>query len=98
MRGFACLTAGRRPQDPRRYRLQGAKTVVFYGLPDHAVFYSELINQACDGVESDTSEITAHALFSPLDALKLGRILDTDEARRLCGDAEDSAARFTFTS
>jgi U3 small nucleolar RNA-associated protein 25 len=30
----------------RRYRLRGAKTYVFYQLPDHAVFYPELVSFA----------------------------------------------------
>jgi hypothetical protein len=72
--------------------------VVFYGLPDHAAYYSELINGTLehnDGV--DETEVAALSLFSPFDGLKMERILGAAETRRMCGDA-DSVGRYTFAT
>lgn len=77
-----------------RYRIRGARTVVFYGLPEHAQFYPELINVSVhDVTEWDVSELSSVACFSRFDLLKLERIVGTTHARRMLG-ADDS--RFTF--
>ncbi|WVR09518.1 hypothetical protein IAU60_006586 [Kwoniella sp. DSM 27419] len=85
----------------RRYKIRGAKTVVFYSLPDHAQFYSEFMatpfmaskGKGEDEVEVDEAEVSGRALFSRFDALRLERVVGTANARRLLTSGE---GRFEF--
>ncbi|WWC71472.1 uncharacterized protein I206_105430 [Kwoniella pini CBS 10737] len=78
----------------RRYKIRGAKTVVFYSLPDHAQFYSEFMNTPFLGskgqgeVEVDEAEVSSRVLFSKFDALKLERVVGSTNARRLLTSGE----------
>ena len=80
----------------RRYRIRGAKTIVFYALPDHAQFYTEFVNTAFirsrgddgEGTELDDSEVSSRVLFSRFDALRLERVVGTEDARELLGSGE----------
>ncbi|BGP47480.1 rRNA-binding ribosome biosynthesis protein utp25 [Rhodotorula kratochvilovae] len=84
----------------RRYRLRGAKTVVFYGAPSHASYYPEFLSfpfAAPSGAvdpEVDESELSAHVVFSRFDVMKLERIVGRKDARRMC--APEAERRFTF--
>lgn len=87
----------------RRYRLRGAKTVVFYQLPSHASFYAELLatpfipNREAEAAgfdeAVDPSEISSRVLLSRFDVLRLERVVGVNDARRMLGSAE---ARFEF--
>ncbi|KAK4687363.1 U3 small nucleolar RNA-associated protein 25, partial [Tremellales sp. Uapishka_1] len=87
----------------RRYRIRGAKTLVFFALPEHAQFYSEFLQtpflpsqKAAETeaeVEVDEGEITSRVLFSRFDVLKLERVVGTVNARRMIGSGE---GRFEF--
>jgi U3 small nucleolar RNA-associated protein 25 len=85
---------------PSRYRLRGAKTIVFYSLPDHAQYYSELMAgpfiPSATGkqtIEVDEAEVTAQVAFSKWDWLKLERIVGTDDAKRMVSGDE---TKYTF--
>lgn len=85
----------------RRYKIRGAKTIVFYSLPDHAQFYSELMgtpfltskNKLEDEVDVDEAEVSSRVLFSRFDALKLERVVGSENTRRLLKSGE---SRFEF--
>ncbi|WVQ80182.1 hypothetical protein IAT38_002287 [Cryptococcus sp. DSM 104549] len=85
----------------RRYKLRGAKTVVFYSLPDHAQFYSEFMetpflaskSKEADEVEVDEAEVSSRVLFSRFDALRLERVVGTENSRRMLKSGE---GRFEF--
>ncbi|OCF31541.1 U3 small nucleolar RNA-associated protein 25 [Kwoniella heveanensis BCC8398] len=84
----------------RRYKIRGAKTIVFYSLPDHAQFYSEFMATPFMGskgnqgeVEVDEAEVSGRTLFSRFDALKVERVVGTANARRLLTSGE---GRFEF--
>lgn len=85
----------------RRYRLRGAKTIVFYALPDHAQFYTEFMNtpfiqsKGDEGVgtELDEGDVSSRVLFSRFDMLRLERVIGTADARRMLGSGE---GRFEF--
>ncbi|KAK4046023.1 rRNA-binding ribosome biosynthesis protein utp25 [Microbotryomycetes sp. JL201] len=89
----------------RRYRLRGAKTMVFYAPPDHAEFYSEVVSfpfaRANDGTTSvdeadvDPSELSCHVLFSKCDFLRMQRIVGTEYAREMM-DGGQGRTKFTF--
>lgn len=60
-----------------RYKIRGIRNLVFYQLPEHAQFYSELLSFPFldDGV--DASDVTARALYSKYDCMRLERIAGT---------------------
>ncbi|KAJ9121655.1 hypothetical protein QFC22_002275 [Naganishia vaughanmartiniae] len=85
----------------RRYRLRGAKTIVFYSLPDHAAFYPELMAgpfiPSATGkqtIEIDEADVSSRVAFSKFDWLKLERVVGTEAARRMITDRDET--RFTF--
>ncbi|KAJ9106916.1 hypothetical protein QFC20_003925 [Naganishia adeliensis] len=85
----------------RRYRLRGAKTIVFYSLPDHAAFYPELMAgpfiPSATGkqtVDVDEADVSSRVAFSKFDWLKLERVVGTEAARRMVSDRDET--KFTF--
>lgn len=58
-----------------RYRIRGVRNVIFYGLPEHPQFYTELLSYPFldEGVEA--SDVTSKALYCIYDALRLERIV-----------------------
>ena len=91
-----------------RYRLRGAKTVVFYAPPSHPSYYPEFLSfpftsPSSSGpgapltldpeVEVDESELSSHVVFSKFDLLKLERIVGTKDARRMCGIGSNEAGK-----
>ena len=89
----------------RRYRLRGAKTFVFYQLPDHSVFYPELVSFAFlpskekdaegkEAVEVDEGEVSTRVLFSKWDWMKLERVVGSEDAAKMVAPGAESV--FTF--
>jgi len=86
----------------RRYILRGAKTIVWFGLPEHKDFYSEFLENMFkvgdknEGEEEqvDVGDVNVIAMYSKYDYLKLERIVGTDIATRMVGD-EKNSWRFT---
>ncbi|GLC42263.1 hypothetical protein PLESTM_001310300 [Pleodorina starrii] len=75
-----------------RYRIRGIKDLVFYGLPDHGEYYSELVNlleEAAGGGGGGAAgggsghQATVTALFCPWDVLQLERVVGSGRARRM---------------
>ncbi|KAF8512390.1 digestive organ expansion factor [Gautieria morchelliformis] len=67
----------------RRYRIRGVRNIVFYGLPEHPQFYTELLSYPFldDGV--DSSDITCCALYCKYDYMRLERITGSEAAGSL---------------
>lgn len=89
------------PPFGHRYRLRGAKTIVFYSLPDHAAFYPELMAgpfiPSATGKQTadiDEADVSSRVAFSKFDWLKLERIVGTEAARRMVSDRDET--KFTF--
>ncbi|UZJ53314.1 hypothetical protein CBS101457_002634 [Exobasidium rhododendri] len=87
----------------RRYMLRGAKTIVWFGLPEHKDFYSEFLenmfkvgdkNGGNDEEQVDVGEVSVIAMYSKYDFLKLARIVGTSMATRMIGE-EKNSWRFT---
>ncbi len=57
--------------------------MLFYGLPDHAQFYTEFLTYPFldDGV--DSSDVTCRVLFCKYDWMRLERIAGTEAAASL---------------
>lgn len=66
-----------------RYRIKGVLNVIFYGPPDHANFYSELLTYPFFKKDVEPSEVTCKVLFSKYDAMALERLVGTKEAAAL---------------
>jgi len=86
----------------RRYKLRGAKTIVYYSLPEHAQFYSEFaqtpfLPSRKNGEEAEADveveEVSTRVLFSRFDALRLERVVGSVDARRMLASGEE---RFVF--
>lgn len=85
----------------RRYKLRGAKTIVFYALPEHAQFYTEFMetpflpgrNGDGDEVDVDVEEVSSRVLVSRFDALKLERVIGSQDARQILSRGDD---RFVY--
>lgn len=61
----------------RRPRVRGIRHLIFYGLPENASFYPELLNL----VQGDN--VTCACLFSKYDRFKLERIVGTERCARM---------------
>ncbi|WFD33992.1 rRNA-binding ribosome biosynthesis protein utp25 [Malassezia cuniculi] len=77
----------------RRYLVRGAKTVVFYAPPEHAIYYPELVNAPLlqrDGQEADidASDISVVVLYSKYDLLRLERIVGIAQGRRMVTESK----------
>ena len=63
----------------RRYKLNGVKSVIMYSLPDNPVFYEEIVGGFLQGSiaagKLSARDASARVLFSPLDVLKLERVV-----------------------
>ncbi|KAL5524025.1 hypothetical protein ACEPAG_8198 [Sanghuangporus baumii] len=71
----------------RRYKIRGIRNLLFYGLPDHAQFYTEFLSFPFldEGVEP--SDITCRALYCRYDWMRLERIAGTEHALELLRQA-----------
>ena len=65
---------------PHRYKVRGIRNLIFYGPPDHPLFFSEFLSFPFldDGVEA--SDITCRVLYSKYDLFRMERIVGTKEA------------------
>lgn len=69
-----------------RYKIRGINELIFYSLPDHAQFYSEIAN-LLEGFSSCT------VFFSKFDIFQLERIVGSEYANRMI---ESKKGTFTF--
>eukprot|EP00698_Gefionella_okellyi_P002652 TRINITY_DN12498_c0_g1_i1.p1 TRINITY_DN12498_c0_g1~~TRINITY_DN12498_c0_g1_i1.p1 ORF type:complete len:604 (+),score=124.22 TRINITY_DN12498_c0_g1_i1:25-1836(+) len=66
----------------QRARVRGIHHLVFYQLPRHEQFYSEIVNML-DGTDVDVC-----AMFTSFDALELERVVGTQRAQRMLTDTK----------
>jgi len=68
------------------------KRIVFYGVPENPIFWSEVVgflgwaNTAADDEGSSKTKSTVRAVFSKWDVLKLERVVGTERVKRLVAD------------
>jgi len=68
-----------------RYRIRGIQRLIFYGVPHHAHYYSELLNLSAEGNASSCT-----VLFSKLESLQLERVVGSKRAKRLLKGSSSS--------
>ena len=67
-----------------RVRLRGIKHLVFYGLPQHPQFYSEMCNMLHDVKrKSKGDNQTCTVLYTKFDVQKLAEVVGTDRAGQM---------------
>lgn len=78
----------------RRYKLRGVRHIIFYGLPDNPMFYTEIAGgflaagELIDGL--DLSQASVRVLFSRYDAFKLERVVGTERVFRMLREKGDT--------
>ncbi|KAJ2783615.1 rRNA-binding ribosome biosynthesis protein utp25 [Coemansia javaensis] len=78
-----------------RYPIKGIHRLVFYGLPDRAPYYSELVNLMLTGNDgaAPPEQLTCTAFYTKYDQLKVERIVGTKLAPQLLAGTR---SQFTF--
>jgi U3 small nucleolar RNA-associated protein 25 len=78
----------------RRYRLNGVRKVVMYGLPDNPTFYKEIVGgymgQSVQHGDIEPGDGSARVLFSQFDVLKLERVAGTDRVGKMIKEKGDT--------
>jgi len=67
----------------KRYKIRGIRNLIFYGLPDHPQYYTELLSYPFLDEGVDVSDVTCRVLYSKYDWFKLERIAGTNGAMEL---------------
>ncbi|GAA5800540.1 hypothetical protein HPULCUR_005975 [Helicostylum pulchrum] len=72
----------------RRYNIRGTFHVVFYGLPEDPMYYTEIVNflglKFDEASAAEEATFSCTALFSKYDFLKLERVVGTERAKKMC--------------
>ncbi|KAJ1724879.1 rRNA-binding ribosome biosynthesis protein utp25 [Coemansia erecta] len=78
-----------------RYPIKGIHHMIFYSLPDHPVYYSELVSLMLTSNDETASsaQLTCTAVYTKYDQLKLERIVGTRLAPQLL---TGERSQFTF--
>ena len=96
---YSLLLYTERAHHFRRYFLRGVSQVVFYGVPENPLFWSEivsLVGRTSEPIKKTSTEAGGvRAIFSNWDALKLERIVGTERIRRLLNDKGGDTFEFT---
>ncbi len=69
----------------KRYKIRGIKNIIFYGVPMHDNFYSELINFI-----EEPQDSTIMTMYSRYDKLALERVVGTKSVERMIKGEKDS--------
>ncbi|GBB95965.1 hypothetical protein RclHR1_02650036 [Rhizophagus clarus] len=69
----------------RRHHIKGIHHVIFYALPDHAHFYSELLNsiQSSSSGKNSNEKFTINVIFSKFDKLRLERVVGSAKVDKI---------------
>jgi U3 small nucleolar RNA-associated protein 25 len=72
-----------RAQFYNRHRIRGVKDILFYQLPEHPQFYSELVNFLEEENTPGVGLATATVMYSKYDALRLERVVGSERAKTM---------------
>ncbi|OAP61155.1 hypothetical protein AYL99_03356 [Fonsecaea erecta] len=91
----AVLLYSERAHHHFRYRIKGVRKILWYGVPENPIFWTEIIALLGLGADKDAARHAGgtggakgvvRALFSKWDVLKLERIVGTERVGRLIND------------
>lgn len=78
----------------RRYQLRGVKRVIFYGLPDNPLFYTEIaggyLARSEEDMRIEPGKGVVRVMFSKYDVLKLERIAGSKRVGKMIQDRGDT--------
>ncbi|CCT68670.1 related to spt5p [Fusarium fujikuroi] len=78
----------------RRYQFRGVQRVIFYGLPDNPIFYTEIAGGYLGKSEQDLrlepGQGTVKVVFSKYDVMKLERIVGSKRVGKMMQDRGDT--------
>lgn len=78
----------------RRYKLQGVKKIIMYGLPDNPIFYKEIVEgylgRSVQDGKLEPGEGSVRVIFSKWDMLKLERIVGTERVGKMIQEKGDT--------
>lgn len=78
----------------RRYQFRGVQRVIFYGLPDNPIFYTEIAGGYLGKSEQDlrleSGQGTVKVVFSKYDVMKLERIVGSKRVGKMIQDRGDT--------
>ncbi|CVK92830.1 related to spt5p [Fusarium mangiferae] len=78
----------------RRYQFRGVQRVIFYGLPDNPIFYTEIAGGYLGKSEQDLrlepGQGTVKVVFSKYDVMKLERIVGSKRVGKMIQDRGDT--------
>ena len=72
-----------------RFRIRGARHIIFYGPPSHAQFYPDMLNvlstagSKTSAAGDSAADPSVTLLFTKFDALRVERIVGTDRVKRM---------------
>lgn len=78
-----------------RHFIKGVRHLVFFGLPEDPIFYSELVNRLNEGLDDDVDTSNSLVIFNKYDSFSLERVVGTDNSKRMVNGEKKS---FLFTS
>jgi len=87
-----------------RYKLRGVRRLIFYGLPDNALFWTEMIDMLGANAMKDVEwaenqrgkqgKGLVRAIFSKWDVMKLERIVGTERVGKLVSESQGDVFEF----
>ncbi|KAL3789535.1 hypothetical protein HJC23_001343 [Cyclotella cryptica] len=84
-----------------RHKIKGARHVIFFGLPEYAEFYSDIVNMLNDGLSEWEEEgltrmpLSSLSLYTKYDAHPLERIVGTENTEKMI-KGENSSFLFSL--
>ncbi|KAK5954550.1 rRNA-binding ribosome biosynthesis protein utp25 [Knufia fluminis] len=87
-----------------RYKIKGIRRIIFYGVPENSIFWTEMIDSLGMNAQMDPEWAQAQrgkqgkglvrAIFSKWDVMKLERIVGTERVGRLVSEREGDVFEF----
>jgi len=75
-------------------RIRGIQNIIFYGLPDHANFFSEMLNNLAPPKGEEGSDVSCTILYTKYDRLKLERVVGVSRVQKLCNSMKSDTFMF----
>lgn len=61
-----------------RYKIRGIRNIIFYGLPDHSQYYTELLSYPFLDENVEAGDVTCKVMYCKYDVMRLERIVGSE--------------------